>query len=190
LWPSTTSALIQKETREFMEFVNNLSGQINEGEELPELDYVKPRIKVRVLLAAKKETKSYGKKPYIRRIREAQQKGIEYLYICGWGIENVEFIKSLAKEQQTNGQLSILHSNEYNRRIKQQDLRAIVVLTAINLNPTSKSIDDPSDLVRIILEENVAEVRNGQIEIVAIGREAGQLTKIAVRSTNQAIDPV
>lgn len=46
------------------------------------------------------------------------------------------------------------------------------------------------DLVKRLFEEEVPEVYNGTVEIVSIAREAGDRTKMAVRSTNPDIDPV
>lgn len=46
------------------------------------------------------------------------------------------------------------------------------------------------DLVRRLFEEEIAEVRDGTVEIRAIAREAGSRTKIAVSSTDPNVDPV
>ena len=46
------------------------------------------------------------------------------------------------------------------------------------------------DLVRCLFEEEVAEVREGIVEIRAIAREAGNRTKIAVWSNDENVDPV
>lgn len=46
------------------------------------------------------------------------------------------------------------------------------------------------DLVKRLLESEVAEVRDGTVEIKAIAREAGSRTKIAVMSNDPNVDPV
>ena len=46
------------------------------------------------------------------------------------------------------------------------------------------------DLVRRLFEAEIAEVRDGTVEIRAIAREAGSRTKIAVSSTDPNVDPV
>lgn len=46
------------------------------------------------------------------------------------------------------------------------------------------------DLVKRLFEQEVPEVYDGTVEIVSIAREAGDRTKIAVRSSNPDIDPV
>ena len=46
------------------------------------------------------------------------------------------------------------------------------------------------DLVRRLFEQEVAEVRDGVIEIMSIAREAGSRTKIAVRTNDPNVDPI
>lgn len=46
------------------------------------------------------------------------------------------------------------------------------------------------DLVKRLFESEVAEVRDGTVEIKAIAREAGSRTKIAVKSNDVNVDPV
>ena len=46
------------------------------------------------------------------------------------------------------------------------------------------------DLVKRLFESEVAEVRDGTVEIKAIAREAGSRTKIAVKSNDSNVDPV
>ena len=46
------------------------------------------------------------------------------------------------------------------------------------------------DLIRCLFEEEVAEVREGIVEIRAIAREAGNRTKISVWSNDENVDPV
>ncbi len=46
------------------------------------------------------------------------------------------------------------------------------------------------ELVRKLFEAEVAEVKDGTVDIVAIAREAGSRTKMAVRSNDPDVDPV
>ena len=46
------------------------------------------------------------------------------------------------------------------------------------------------DLVRRLFEQEVAEVKDGVIEIMSIAREPGSRTKIAVRSNDPNVDPI
>ncbi|MGU9987962.1 transcription termination factor NusA [Latilactobacillus curvatus] len=47
-----------------------------------------------------------------------------------------------------------------------------------------------SDLVKRLFEQEVPEIYDGTVEIVSIAREAGDRTKMAVRSTDPNVDPV
>ncbi|MCR5451204.1 MAG: transcription termination factor NusA [Lachnospiraceae bacterium] len=46
------------------------------------------------------------------------------------------------------------------------------------------------DLVKCLFEQEVAEVRDGIVEIKSVAREAGNRTKVAVYSTDEDVDPV
>ena len=47
-----------------------------------------------------------------------------------------------------------------------------------------------ADFVRRLFEREVPEIQNGLVEIVAIARDAGVRTKLAVRSRQEGLDPV
>lgn len=46
------------------------------------------------------------------------------------------------------------------------------------------------DMIRRLFEMEVPEIANGTVEIVAVAREAGSRTKIAVKSNTEGVDPV
>lgn len=46
------------------------------------------------------------------------------------------------------------------------------------------------DLLRRLFEQEVPEVYDGTVEIVSIAREAGDRSKVAVRSFDANVDPV
>ena len=70
------------------------------------------------------------------------------------------------------------------------------LLFANNLNDSALAqLDDTvsrshPDLVKRLFESEVAEVRDGTVEIKAIAREAGSRTKMAVSSNDPNVDPV
>ncbi|MFA5799771.1 MAG: transcription termination factor NusA [Candidatus Peribacteraceae bacterium] len=47
-----------------------------------------------------------------------------------------------------------------------------------------------SNLVRKLLELEIPEIRNGDVAIMAIARDAGMRSKVAVKSNDQRIDPI
>ena len=46
------------------------------------------------------------------------------------------------------------------------------------------------DLLKRLFEQEIPEVYDGIVEIVSVAREAGDRSKVAVRSTDPNIDPV
>jgi N utilization substance protein A len=57
--------------------------------------------------------------------------------------------------------------------------------------PTSEPAPgDPADAVRALLAREVPEIANGVVEIRAVGRLPGVLTKVMVESRDPLIDPI
>ncbi|HQM15829.1 MAG TPA: transcription termination factor NusA [Candidatus Woesebacteria bacterium] len=71
--------------------------------------------------------------------------------------------------------------------------RVIVVISAIDEQDQGASIlvsRSVPELVTKLFEREVPEVGSGAVEIVGVAREAGVRTKIAVRSSQEGVDPV
>lgn len=67
------------------------------------------------------------------------------------------------------------------------------VITEIKLGNKGPQIyvsRNSANLVRRIFEREVPEISSGEVEIMAVAREAGSRTKVSVRSKNPDIDPV
>ncbi len=64
-----------------------------------------------------------------------------------------------------------------------------VLVTRVGSDSKGAQITVP-DLVKRLFEQEVPEVYDGTVEIVSIAREAGDRTKIAVKSNDSDIDPV
>ena len=76
--------------------------------------------------------------------------------------------------------------------LRPQQRVKVYVLEVKNLNKGPRVLVSRThpELVRHLFEEEVAEIREGIIEIRAIAREAGSRTKIAVWSNDPDVDPV
>ncbi|MCQ2529803.1 MAG: transcription termination factor NusA [Lachnospiraceae bacterium] len=88
----------------------------------------------------------------------------------------------------------ILNENE---QVKSERLRAgeRVKVYVLEVKNTKKSLRilvsrTHPELVRKLFENEVAEVKDGTVEIMAIAREAGSRTKMAVWSNDPDVDPV
>ncbi len=190
LYATTPTEIVRRETRDFAQFLKDISTQKELGI-LPDLDFAHPRIRVKILLVARDETKQWGIKPYIKRIIEAQSKGFEYLYICGWGQDNVDFATNIASDQEKAGRISILAHNEYTRIFTTGNTApAITITTAFNLRITPEDIVDSAGVLRNLLEEHVNELRDGLVEVVSVAREPGKLSKIIVKPLSEGLDAV
>ena len=109
-------------------------------------------------MAARKETKQWGLKPYTNRIQEAQSLGIEYLYLCGWGTDNIQFIGTIARDQKEAGRISIISSDIYNQPVgSDNDFPSICVTCAVNLRISPKEALSSTDILRNLLEEHVVK---------------------------------
>ena len=75
---------------------------------------------------------------------------------------------------------------------KPNDRVKVYVLEVKNGNKGPKILVSRThpELVKILFEAEVAEVRDGTVEIMNVAREAGSRTKIAVWSSNPDVDPV
>ena len=191
LFATTPTAIIHRETRDFKKFLLEIAKKKDNAELLPKLDYMHPRIRVRVLLIAKEETKQWGMKPYINRIKEAQYMSFEYLYICAWGKENIAFAESIARGQEKAGRLSILSRSSYIcTPINRNAFPAIYIVAAINIKTSPMDILSSAAVIRSLLEENVKELREGKVEVVALAREPGKMSMIVVKPLIEGLNAV
>ncbi len=189
LFPSIPNKAILNEVKEFANFLAKIA-QRKRGEDL-NLDFIKNRIRVKMLLIAKEETMIKGPTVYDRSVRMAHSEGAEYIYMCAWGAENCQFAKEVARIQEISGRLKILNTQSFEQAFdKGPKTSSICIECAVNLRLTIEdSLESPGSILKL-LEQNIAEVREGKIEVCAIGREPGILTKIAVREIESGIDAV
>ena len=82
--------------------------------------------------------------------------------------------------------------NERGETFKPNDRVKVYVLEVKNGNKGPKILVSRThpELVKRLFEAEVAEVRDGTVEIMNVAREAGSRTKIAVWSSNPDVDPV
>ena len=84
-------------------------------------------------------------------------------------------------------------SEQVKGEVFQRTERIKVYILEVKDNPKGPRISvsrTHPDLVRRLFEAEIAEVRDGTVEIRAIAREAGSRTKIAVSTTDPNVDPV
>lgn len=132
-----------------------------------------------------------------QRIREAEKQGIYDEYIDQLGemifamVESVEdkfVVLNLGKS------LAVMpRAAQIEGEIYQEGQTLKVVITDVNKDAKGAPIlvsRADAMLVRRLFEAEVPEIFDGQVEIKAIAREAGERTKIAVYSHDPDIDPI
>jgi len=188
VYPSYPNPSIKKESRSFAAFLERIATR-NFGE-YTNLTFAHSRIRVHILLVAQEETKYWGTEAYLRRIKINLDRGIEYTYICARGSENVSLANEIAIEAQKAGHLKIITKNRFLQFFNNKELSSICIVCAMNLlTSPGYDIDNLSKLYRII-EENVKELNEGKVEIVAMATLPGIKSKIAVRSVIDNFNPI
>ena len=189
LFPTVPTAAAKNEVRVFAKFLQDIAMRAR-GEEV-NLDFIKTRMRVKVMLIAREESKRSGTFLYRRRIKQAHSDGIEYIYICAWGEENCELAKEVASEQAKTGILSITSANVFKQFFdKGKPITTICVVCAVNLRKSPEDAFGALGVFAQLLEKHIEEVRDGKVDIVSIAREPGILCKVCVKTSVDNFDAV
>jgi transcription antitermination factor NusA-like protein len=189
LFPATPTIRVEREIRNFFEFLQDIA--LKKSEEIVNLDFAHSNIRVKVMLVAREETKQRGTQDFIRRIKQAQSDGLDYIYITGWGKENIRFIETIAQSQQKTGRLAILSRYPYERAFSHGGKTpAICIVAALNITKAGQDVLDLPGTLYALLEEHIDELRDGQIEVTGLARKPGILSKVIVKSRIDGLDPV
>ena len=189
LFPATPDPRVAREIRNFLEFLQGIASK--RKAEIVDLDFVRSNIRVKVMLIAREETKQRGMEDFIKRIKQAQSDGLDYIYINAWGKDNTAFAEVIAKSQQTNGRLVILSRYPYERSFPDGGTSsAIFIIAAINIAKSDLEILGLPGTLYPLLEEHINELRDGKVEVTALARKPGILSKIIVKSCIDGLDPV
>ncbi|MGA2286483.1 MAG: hypothetical protein ABSG55_09465, partial [Dehalococcoidia bacterium] len=170
VFPALPDTAIETEIRGFADFLGQLAMR-ERGHDV-NLSFARSRIRVGVILVARAETKAWGTEAYARRVRISRDRGIEHLYICGRGPDNIELAEQVATQQERAGTLAILGGHRFRDTAKGGDVNAICVACALRLL-ASEGPPDPSSAVYRVLEEHIPELAQGKMEVVAVARRVG-----------------
>lgn len=109
MYPRTADEAVIEETKQFVTFLNGIATK-GRGEDV-DLAFNRKTIRVSIIIVARLEViDSYGSQPYLSRITNCLQEGIETIYISAWGRSNVEAAKKIAER-----------SCQYNQMLRQVD---------------------------------------------------------------------
>lgn len=189
LFPTTPNISVEREIRHFLEFLQEITSK-SRNEDV-NLDFVHSHIRVKVMLVAREETKRRGTQDFVRRIKQAQSDGLEYIYITGWGNDNVRLAEVIAGGQQKAGRLSILSRYPYERTFSGGGkITAIFIVAALNISKAGQDALNLPGTLYSLLEEHIDELRDGRIEVTELARKPGILSKVIVQSCVPGLDAV
>jgi len=178
-----TSA-IQQELRSFAVFLQTIANK-EPGERVP-LVFKGVKVKAAIVLVADREViQSYGIRPYINRVKIDTYEGYDSIYISGWGEEFVKKVIDIKKK--VAGKFVTVLRPYVNYPIKDQ-LKGILLVCQSNLSYLARRRELQEE-VREAMNDIIPEIKNGEVEIVAIGRIKSIGCKIAVRG-QQGINAV
>ncbi len=91
------------------------------------------------------------------------------------------------------GEAVLPHSEQMSSERYRQGQKFKVLLRSVDRTPRGTELivsRSDKDLLRRLFEMEVPEIYNGAVEMVAIAREAGSRSKVAVRARQDGVDPV
>jgi transcription antitermination factor NusA-like protein len=186
LFPATPDETTQLESRDFARFVEEIATR--ESGVKSDLTFARSRIRTSVLLVAREETRVFGTAAYARRVKMCLDRGIEHIYICARKAQNISLAEEVATQQEKAGRLTVLARHRFKQTIKGEERSAICIVCAVNLLTAAPGAMDSCGVVYRLLEEHIEEVSYGQIEVMALARQPGVKSKIAVRSVVDGLD--
>lgn len=187
VFPVTPDDATRRESRDFAEFLERIAIK-EKGKDVPGgLTFPGSRIRVSVMLVARPETRFWGIWRYARRVEIDLDRGVEHMYICARGADNISLAEEVASEQEKGGKLTVLARHRFSQTIEGEEYNAVCIVCAMNLLVRPKAAE-PSSVLYRLLEEHIDELRDGRIEVVALARQQGVKSKIAVRSLASGVD--
>jgi len=189
-FPATPTEATWRESRDFSKFLEGIVTKAKGEDVAGGLTFARSRIRASVMLVARKETKAWGTWPYARRVEIELDRGVDYLYICARGPDNISLAEEIANEQERDGRLEVLQQHRFLQTIDGKEYGVVCIACALKLLMRSRAACEPSSTVYRLLEEYIEELQNGQIEVVALARQPGVRSKVAVRSLVDGVDPL
>ncbi len=171
---------------------------------LSEAKMMAPRYDIGDIVQIPVESKSFGriatqnaKNVILQKIREEERKSLYE----GWYSKEKDIVQGVVQRYLKRnvsinlGKVDAIlnESEQVKGEIFQPTERIKVYVLEVKDTPKGPRISvsrTHPDLVKRLFELEVAEVRDGTVEIKSIAREAGSRTKIAVKSNDPNVDPV
>lgn len=186
VFPATPDDATRRESRDFAYFLEEIATR--ERGEKTSLTFARSRIRANVMLVAREEAKLWGTQRYERRTQINLDRGIEHMYICARGVDNISLAQQIAKEQEKADRLKVLTQHNFLQTIDGEECNAICIVCALNLLTPARAALEPSSVLYRLLEEHIEQLSDGRVEVVALARQPGVKSKIAVRPVTDGVD--
>ena len=182
---------LSQEILNFFNFLYTVS--IKEKEENPDLTFPGRYFRYSLILVAKEETLSRsGVEAHIWRVKEeCRNVFVNRIYIAGFGNKNITNIKRICHRLNGLNGLNITHVLNLDVTTidgKKHPSRLVIIDNYYDKETSGVRPDDKNE-VESLLETFIPEVRKGYIEVKAIAREKGYVTKVLV-SAEQSYNPL
>lgn len=189
-YPATPCDAMWQESRAFSEYLDRLARK-EKGEDVPGgLTFAGSKIRVAVMLVARSRTRIHGIEPYLRRVQIDLDRGVNYLYVLARTSDNIGLAEQIVAAAEANNRLRILKRYAYQQQVADVELNAVCIICALNLLMRPVAEIEPSGVLYGLLRENIKEIVDNKIEVVAIARDPGLQSKIAVRALQDGLDPI
>ena len=183
---------------EVPEFLDTKKGKYVSGTEIALVDARKITIEVKSEEFSRKAAKN-AKNTIVQTIRE-QEKNALYNELHA---KEKEIVTGVVQRINDNGDMTIdigrtqavlkADDNFKDKQFKCGERIKVYVASVSNRERSGLSVKisrKSQELVKKLFEEEVTEIKDGTVEIMAIAREAGSRTKMAVRANVPHVDPV
>lgn len=188
VYPSLPSEKDHKELRAFAEFLGEIAGK-ESGEDV-RLEFEGHRLKTGVILIARPgKLQREGIRPYVRRIAIDVRRGLESIFVCGWGEEYRKAVRETVRAARKGRLIEVLRSYEFPISTRKELLgRGMMFVSQASprFRLEQRERERP---VRNALLRHVPELADGKVQIVSVAREPGVGCKVAVRFGSEDIDP-
>ena len=186
-YPTTPGSVTQQESRDFAGFLGKVATKKRGEDIIGGLSFIRSKIRASVMLVAREGTKAWGTEAYERRTKINLDRGIEQIYVCARGRDNIRLAEQVVSEQEKAGLLKTLKRYRFLQTIRNTTYNTIFILCSTNLLIPTEAITDSSQELARLLEDHIDEIHNKNIEIVSLARQQGIKSKIAVKSLIKGI---
>ena len=176
---------------EILDFSEFLIKIINKKpKEIASLRFTGSFIQNAIILVMKEETKrDFGIEAHLSRLIRIKNQGTKKIYLTGLGRENINDAYRIDAEIEKSKlfrKIKTYHSNiiKYGQKVQIQQIIFEYINSDILL---SSSLSELAE-VDAILYEKIPYIASGDIEILKMVREKGQITKVMLKLQNEELD--